>query len=175
MVHGLSCPVARGILADQGSNLCLLLWQMDSLTTGPQQKYKIYSLIQFGKRKNNKADAVIWSADFKITCENFQFPFPLSYLSDYMSSPFIQYTYLYRYFRSLYTCINRQFQKSNNQIILCCLPGSILPSSLHPTNFSRSASLREGLLGCTCHLQQLPICSFPAQFLLTSGTLILHT
>ena len=29
--HGLSCSVAGGILPDQGSNLCLLYWQADSL------------------------------------------------------------------------------------------------------------------------------------------------
>ena len=30
VVHRLSCPVAYGILQDQGSNPCLLDWQMDS-------------------------------------------------------------------------------------------------------------------------------------------------
>ena len=30
VVHGLSCPEARGIFADQGSNLCPLHWQADS-------------------------------------------------------------------------------------------------------------------------------------------------
>ena len=29
--HGLSCSAALGILLDQGSNLCLLHWQADSL------------------------------------------------------------------------------------------------------------------------------------------------
>ena len=31
VAHGLSCPVARGIFLNQGSNLCLLYWQADSL------------------------------------------------------------------------------------------------------------------------------------------------
>ena len=29
--RGISCPVACGIFPDQGSNLCPLLWQVDSL------------------------------------------------------------------------------------------------------------------------------------------------
>ena len=31
VAHGLSCSVACGIFLDQGSNLCLLHWQADSL------------------------------------------------------------------------------------------------------------------------------------------------
>ena len=31
MAHGLSCSEARGIFPDQGSNLCPLRWQVDSL------------------------------------------------------------------------------------------------------------------------------------------------
>ena len=34
MVHGLSCSTC-GIFPDQGSNLCLLHWQVDSYTTEP--------------------------------------------------------------------------------------------------------------------------------------------
>ena len=30
-MHGLSCSMARGILPDQGLNLCLLHWQVDYL------------------------------------------------------------------------------------------------------------------------------------------------
>ena len=30
VVHGLSCLVAYGYFSDQGSNLCLLHWQVDS-------------------------------------------------------------------------------------------------------------------------------------------------
>ena len=30
VTHGLSCPVACGIFPDQGWNLCLLQWQVDS-------------------------------------------------------------------------------------------------------------------------------------------------
>ena len=36
MTHGLSCSVACGILLDQGSNPCLLDWQMDSLPLSHQ-------------------------------------------------------------------------------------------------------------------------------------------
>ena len=35
VVHGLSCPVARGIHLTQGSNPCLLHWQVDSLPLKP--------------------------------------------------------------------------------------------------------------------------------------------
>ena len=31
VAHGLSCSAACGIFLDQGSNLCLLHWQVDSL------------------------------------------------------------------------------------------------------------------------------------------------
>ena len=34
--HGLSCSAACGILSDQGSNLCPLLWQTDSLPLNHQ-------------------------------------------------------------------------------------------------------------------------------------------
>ena len=36
MVNGLSCSAACGIFPDQGSNLCLLHWQADSLPLGHQ-------------------------------------------------------------------------------------------------------------------------------------------
>ena len=36
VVHGLSCSAARGIFPDQGSNLCLLHWQADSLPLSHQ-------------------------------------------------------------------------------------------------------------------------------------------
>ena len=36
MAHRLSCTVARGIFSDQGLNLCLLRWQMDSLPLSHQ-------------------------------------------------------------------------------------------------------------------------------------------
>ena len=42
-VHGLSCSVAGGILLDQGSNLCLLNWQVDSLLLSHQGPYKTRS------------------------------------------------------------------------------------------------------------------------------------
>ena len=38
VAHRLSCPAACGILLDQGSNLCLLLWQADSLPSEPPGK-----------------------------------------------------------------------------------------------------------------------------------------
>ena len=42
-VHGLSCSVAGEILLDQGSNLCLLNWQVDSLLLSRQGPYKTRS------------------------------------------------------------------------------------------------------------------------------------
>ena len=36
VAHGLSCSMACGIFPDQGSNLCLLLWQADSLSLSHQ-------------------------------------------------------------------------------------------------------------------------------------------
>ena len=36
VVHRLSCSVACGVLLDQGSNLCLLHWQADSLPLSNQ-------------------------------------------------------------------------------------------------------------------------------------------
>ena len=36
VVHGLSCSTAHGILPDQGSNLCLLHWQADSVPLSHQ-------------------------------------------------------------------------------------------------------------------------------------------
>ena len=36
VVHGLSCSAACGIFPDQGSNLCLLHWQADSLLLSHQ-------------------------------------------------------------------------------------------------------------------------------------------
>ena len=38
VAHGLSCSVACGILQDQGSNPCLLHWQVDSLPLEPPGK-----------------------------------------------------------------------------------------------------------------------------------------
>ena len=42
-MHGLSCSVARGIFLDQGSNLCLLHWQADSLPLSHQGSFNILS------------------------------------------------------------------------------------------------------------------------------------
>ena len=39
MAHELSCCVACGILPGQGSNPCLLHWQVDSLPLGQQYRY----------------------------------------------------------------------------------------------------------------------------------------
>ena len=36
VMHGLHCSMARGIFLDQGSNPCLLHWQVDSLPLSPQ-------------------------------------------------------------------------------------------------------------------------------------------
>ena len=38
VAHGLSCSSARGIVPDQGSNLCLLHWQVDSYPPGFDSK-----------------------------------------------------------------------------------------------------------------------------------------
>ena len=40
--HGLSCSTACGIFLDQGSDLCPLHWQADSLTTGPGMSLHIF-------------------------------------------------------------------------------------------------------------------------------------
>ena len=45
-VHGLSCSVARGIFPDQGSNLCLLHWQVDSTATRKAPPFFGYSSVQ---------------------------------------------------------------------------------------------------------------------------------
>ena len=54
VVHGLSCSEACGIFMDQGSNLCLLHWQADSLP--PNHKgnavwRKIFNYTEFEIRK----------------------------------------------------------------------------------------------------------------------------
>ena len=36
VVHGLTCPMIRGIFPDQGSNLCPLRWSVNSLPLGYQ-------------------------------------------------------------------------------------------------------------------------------------------
>ena len=43
VVHGLSCSAVCGILLDQGSNLCLLNWQVDSLPLSRQGPCKTRS------------------------------------------------------------------------------------------------------------------------------------
>ena len=45
MVHRLSCSAARGILPDQGSNPCLLHWQVDYLPLSYQRSLKSSFLI----------------------------------------------------------------------------------------------------------------------------------
>ena len=51
VVHGLSCSEARGIFPDQGSNPCLLHWQLDSLPLShqgsPSLSFKIPFSIQY--------------------------------------------------------------------------------------------------------------------------------
>ena len=42
MAHGLSCSVARGIFPDQGSNWCLLNWQVDSLPLSHQEPWRLF-------------------------------------------------------------------------------------------------------------------------------------
>ena len=42
VVHGLSCSAACGIFLDQGLNLCLLHWQVDSLPLSQQGSPRIF-------------------------------------------------------------------------------------------------------------------------------------
>ena len=42
VVHGLSCSAACGIFLDQGSNLCLLHWQVDSLPLSHQGSLMLF-------------------------------------------------------------------------------------------------------------------------------------
>ena len=44
MACGLSCSTARGIFLDQGSNLCILHWQVDSLPLSHQGRPLSYPL-----------------------------------------------------------------------------------------------------------------------------------
>ena len=41
VMHGVSCSEARGIFPDQGSNLCLLHWQADSLSLSHQARPRL--------------------------------------------------------------------------------------------------------------------------------------
>ena len=49
VMHGLSCPVANGIIPDQGLNPCLLHWQVDSLLLshqgGPRNFKTLFSFL----------------------------------------------------------------------------------------------------------------------------------
>ena len=49
VVHGLSCPAAREIFPEEGSNLCPLHWQVDSQPLN-HQRSSWYTLIQEGKK-----------------------------------------------------------------------------------------------------------------------------
>ena len=42
VVHGFSCSAACGILPDQGPNLCLLHWQVDSLPVSHQESPPVF-------------------------------------------------------------------------------------------------------------------------------------
>ena len=53
MEHGLSCPMARGIFPEKGSNLCPLFWQVAFLTTGPPGKSTVIIIVE-SKRKLEK-------------------------------------------------------------------------------------------------------------------------
>ena len=49
--HGVSCSVACGIFPDQGLNLCLLHWQVDSLPLSHQQSpFPVFSVVVSGIR-----------------------------------------------------------------------------------------------------------------------------
>ena len=45
--HGFSCSEACGIFLDQGSNQCLLHWQMDSLPLSHQGNLFFFSLFEY--------------------------------------------------------------------------------------------------------------------------------
>ena len=45
--HGLTCPMVRGIVPKQGSNLCPLHWQGEFLSTGPPGKSPYSPFILF--------------------------------------------------------------------------------------------------------------------------------
>ena len=47
-LHRFSCPAACGVFADQGSNLCLLHWQMDSLPLSHQGSPEVLIIKEFG-------------------------------------------------------------------------------------------------------------------------------
>ena len=44
VVHRLSCSAACGVFSDLGSNLCLLLWQVESFTTKSSGKPRVIYL-----------------------------------------------------------------------------------------------------------------------------------
>ena len=52
VVHGLSCSPVRGILLDQGSSLCLLHWQAESLQLRDQTSPRKVLLIAMIRRPN---------------------------------------------------------------------------------------------------------------------------
>ena len=45
VVHGLSCSVARGIVPEQGSNLCLPHWQADSYPVGSTGSPTVFQVL----------------------------------------------------------------------------------------------------------------------------------
>ena len=47
VAHGLSCSAGCGILQNQGLNLCLLYWQVDSLLLSPREALVENSLSVF--------------------------------------------------------------------------------------------------------------------------------
>ena len=47
VAHGLGCSTARGIFLDQGSTLCPLYWQVDSLTAGPPGASLVHRSLHF--------------------------------------------------------------------------------------------------------------------------------
>ena len=57
MVHGLSRPAARGIFPDQGSNLCVLHWQADSLSLGHQGSRRCRIDLIYGWQM---LDSILW-------------------------------------------------------------------------------------------------------------------
>ena len=54
VAHWLSCSTACGIVPDQGSNPCLLHWQVDSLPLSHQGSPEIHILTVLSEKENLK-------------------------------------------------------------------------------------------------------------------------
>ena len=71
MAHGPSCSTACGILLDQGSNLCPLLWQADSLPLSQQGGPWAFIYVNFLIVINNSVSLLIKAySDFAFLLES---------------------------------------------------------------------------------------------------------